>query len=479
MHYTLRISMHSSNLISKGRITGALLSVLCSSLVLICLLISGCAPLPNVKDLIDEASLNAQTPEIVGAHGPLSPDQSKAILEKLKREVGETDILQRHLTLEQEIVGSPLVEGNKVTLLENGPATYNAIFAAIRNAKDNINLEIYAFEDDELGSRLANSFIEKQAQGLQVNVMYDSAGSRNTPKSFFEWLKKNGIRVLEFNPINPLHARKGWDINNRDHRKMLVIDGKITFTGGVNISRVYSSSLFAERHKGEPWRDTDVQIEGPAVAEFQKIFIETWKQQKGKPLSPRNYFPQLTKKGNEIVRVIGSSYDDPLNLIYVTLISAITNAENSVHLTIAYFAPDPQMLRVLKDAARRGVDVKLILPSNTDIVPVLYAGHSHYSELLKAGVKIYERQDVLLHAKTAVIDEVWSTVGSTNLDWRSFVYDDEINAVVLGWEFAAQMEAVFAKDLQNSRQINEKEWAHRPLGAHIKEWMARVWERML
>ena len=205
-------------------------------------------------------------------------------------------------------------------------------------------------------------------------------------------------------------------------------------------------------------------MDGPVVGEFQKLFLATWEKQKGEPLAPRDYFPQLGNKGREVVRAIGSSPDEPYSLIYATLISAIGSAETSVYLTNAYFVPDPQLLAALKDAAQRGVDVRIILPSNTDSWLVFHAGRSYYAELLGAGVKIYERRDALLHSKTALIDGVWSTIGSTNLDWRSFLHNDEVNAVILGQEFGAQMQAMFETDLASSNPITLEQWEQRSLG---------------
>jgi cardiolipin synthase len=179
------------------------------------------------------------------------------------------------------------------------------------------------------------------------------------------------------------------------------------------------------------------------------------------------------------VRAIGSSPKDPYSLIYATLLSAIGSAETSVHLTNAYFAPDPQLLAALEDAARRGVDVKLILPGKTDSWLVFHAGRNYYGQLLRAGVKIYERQGVILHAKTGLIDGVWATVGSTNLDWRSFLHNHELNAVVLGPDFAAQLRAVFESDLAGSTEVSLAQWERRGLDLRIKELFARAWEYWL
>jgi cardiolipin synthase len=448
-----------------------------------CLLAAaGCATLPDTDALI--ARHTAQAARFETARGPLSVQKSAAILAQLKRKSGDIDILEKQIALEQAIVGSPLILGNKVTLLQDGAVTYSAMFAAIRRAQDHINLESYIIEDDDIGRQFADLLLEQQGRGVQVNLIYDSVGGFNTPKAFFERLTAGGIEVLEFNPINPLAAKTPWLINNRDHRKLLVVDGGTAFIGGINISSVYSSGSIARRtvkaaENTAAWRDTDLQIEGPVVGELQKLFMETWEKQRGKPLAPKEYFPALKAQGKDIVRAIGSTADDPYSLMYLTLISAIGNAEKQVYLTNAYFVPDPQLLKSLIDAAGRGVDVRLILPSHSDSAVVFHAGRSHYSTLLKAGVKIYERHGALLHSKTALIDGVWSTVGSTNLDWRSFLDNDEINAVILGREFGQKMQAMFASDLEASEAIDLERWKHRPLSFRFKEWMARVWGRLL
>ena len=215
------------------------------------------------------------------------------------------------------------------------------------------------------------------------------------------------------------------------------------------------------------------------AASFQTLFMDTWKEQKGDPLPKRNYFPRIAPDGDEVVRAIGSSPEQPYSVIYVTLLSAINSAQSQVYLTNAYFVPDPQMLTALKDAVARGVDVRLLLPGKSDSALVTYASHSFYDELLSAGVKIYERQDALLHAKTAVIDGVWSTIGSTNLDWRSFVTNQEINAVVLSPGFGAQMLKMFNDDLQQSTLITLENWRRRSIVSRIKEFGSRLWARLL
>ena len=450
-----------------------------------CLLaLAGCASLPDAAREMEVP--HAQAVEFDNARGPVSTSKSAAILEELKSKSGDIDILQKHMALEQAInADSPLVLGNKLVLLQDGPATYKAMFAAIRKAKDHINLETYIFEDDDIGRQFADLLLERQAAGVQVNLIYDSVGCLNTPKVFFERLSAGGIQVLEFNPINPLTGnKKEWLLNNRDHRKLLVVDGRIAFIGGINISESYSSgpSTKSSRKKGGDtvgWRDTHLQIEGPVVAEFQKLFMDTWTKQKGQPLARKNYFPKLSKQGDDIVRAIGSASADPHSLIYLTLLSAIANAEQRVYLTNAYFVPDPQLLKSLTDAARRGVDVRLVLPSYSDSWAIFNLGRSYYTQLLQGGVKIYERRGAVMHSKTASIDSVWSTIGSTNLDWRSFLHNDELNAAILGHDFTRQMDAMFAKDLAESDAIDLDRWKHRSLMLRAKEWLARLAEYWL
>lgn len=447
------------------------------------LLGTGCAQLPR-SDLIAEWR-NSREVRLAAASGPLSPGRSAAIIEALRARVGDLDILQRHIAVEEAVAGSPLIVGNKVELLRDGPATYKAMLAAIRQATDHINLESYLIDDDQVGNQFADVLLERRARGVTVNLIYDSVGGIDAASGFFERLRKGGVNVLEFNPINPLETRGDWRINNRDHRKLLIVDGKSAFIGGINISRVYSQrgslsrGLKSATQGPRPWRDTDLRIEGPVVAEFQKLFIQTWNQQRGEPLARARYFPPLQAQGKAIVRALASTPEAANSPIYLTLLSAIGTAEKKVYITMAYFVPDPQLLRALTDAARRGVDVRLLLPGHSDFWAVFHAGRSHYGDLLDAGVKVYERNSVLLHAKTAVIDGVWSCIGSANMDWRSFLHNQEANAVVLGPDFARQMEAMFDRDLLESSRVTLKAWRRRPLLPRLQEWTARLWEYWL
>jgi cardiolipin synthase len=448
-------------------------------------LLGACSSLPTIAqpDTDDAGTAGVL---IDGAHGPLSAGARNRILARLKAAGEDSDILERHLAFEQEIVGTPLSAGNKVVLLQDGPSTYQALYGAMAAATNSIDMESYIIEDDEVGQRFAKELKAAVVRGVVVNLIYDGVGSIDTPKAFFDDLSAHGVNALQFNPVNPLKARAGWDVNSRDHRKLTVIDGRTAFVGGINISSVYSGGSFSQHSKqapghGEkvPWRDTDLQIDGPVVADFQKLFMDTWRRQAGKTLAPANYFPEIGRQGDVVVRAIGGTSTEPSSQIYATLISAIRSSSTSILLANAYFDPDPQLLGAIMDAARRGVDVQLLLPSVSDSWLVMSAGRRHYGELMEAGVKIYERQGALLHAKTTLIDGVWSAVGSTNLDWRSFLHNDEIDAVVLSASFGDQMRAAFQNDLAQSRPLTPAQWSSRGLISRVQEITAGMWEYWL
>jgi cardiolipin synthase len=369
-----------------------------------------------------------------------------------------------------------LIAGNKLTLLNDGPQTIAAMIAAIKGATDHINLETYIFDQGVLGDEFSDLLIAKQKTGVQVNIIYDSVGSLKTPQEFFQRLRDAGINLVEFNPVNPFKRFGSWRVNNRDHRKILIVDGRIAFTGGINISDDYSSgSLFHSRSRNKShlgWRDTHVQVEGPAVASFQWLFMQAWVDQKADDLAARKYFPPLKPMGDKVVRVIGSEPGGDYET-YKAYVLAMQEAKISIHLTNAYFVPDVQMVEALTNAAKRGVDVKIVFPGVSDASLVMYAGRSFYNQLLAAGVHIFELQASVLHAKTAVIDSQWSTVGSTNLDMRSFLHNREVNLIAFDAEFGAIMESAFNEDLKNSIEITPEKWAERPFSDRVREWTAR------
>lgn len=447
--------------------------------------LAGCAGLPQLQDVEDAAATRPATPlRIVGPDGLLMPEYRAALERRLKGD-RPAGLLGRQLEVMQAVTDSSLVAGNATTILVDGPDAYAAMLAAIAGARDHVHIESFIFEDLDFGQRLGDLLVAKQAAGVAVSVLYDSFGSKATPQAFLQRLRDAGVRVCEFNPLNPLRAMVAWRLNHRDHRKIVVVDGTIAFTGGINFHQVYrTGSAPGMKRRSSPtieegWRDTHLAIRGPAVAELQRLFLQSWEKQRCESLPAREFFPPLRAEGDRVVSVIGSSPDGMANRMYLTLVSALTRAERSIYLTAAYFAPDENTIAALTGAAARGVDVRLLLPGITDSWLVLQAGRSHYATLLAGGVRIYERHDTLLHAKTAVVDGVWSTIGSSNTDWRSFCQNDEVNAVVLGEAFGGEMTRLFFDDLAEATEVGREAWEDRGAEARFGEWFARHWEHWL
>jgi cardiolipin synthase len=411
-----------------------------------------------------------------------SPRAARAI-EALVRRTGDT-LLERHVADTEQILGTRIFAGNSVRLLVDGPQTHAQMFASIAAARDHINLVSYIIDDDETGARLADALIDRRRAGIVVNLMYDSVGSMATPTAWFDRLRDAGISVCEFNPVNPSRLRRAWQVNNRDHRKILVVDGTTGFAGGVNVSDVYAAGSFGPARRrdpgGMPWRDTHVMVQGPAVADLQRSFVDRWAQQRCTHLgdTPR-YFPEVAIAGPLPVRVVTGGPERATTDHFRALLSAFENAEQRIFITCAYFVPDPAMRDALLRAARRGVEVRLLLPSVSDFWAPLEAGRSHYAALLAAGVRVHERTGALLHAKTAVVDGVWSTIGSTNLDFRSLLHNEEVNVIVFDDRFAAELEGLFARDLDLSTEITIDEWARRGLAPRLRQWFARQCESLL
>jgi cardiolipin synthase len=416
----------------------------------------------------------------------LSQGEREKVLQKVAAQ-GSADVLQRQMAAMSGFGELDLYSGNEAKLLIDGPATFAAMFAAIRKARQQILLESYIIEDAAVSRQLADLLAQKRAEGVGVFVIYDAVGSIGTQTAYFDSLRAAGVATCAFNPVNPLMRPGYFDITNRDHRKILVVDGETGFTGGINISAVYSSGSFNPKRRGASdeeiarsgWRDTQLQLRGPAVTALAELVRETWHKQgcEGQVAALSQQQKAQAPAGHQLMRIVPSAPGEASNRIYAMLLSAIAAAQRSVYLTMAYFAPGAEMIAALCAAAQRGVDVHLILPSRSDFTPVLHAGRSHYERLLEAGVKIDELQDAVLHAKTAVIDGVVSTVGSSNMDWRSFTSNTEVNAVVIGDDFGQVMTSMFRRDLAVSQRISTEQWRERPAWQRFKETLARAFER--
>jgi cardiolipin synthase len=356
------------------------------------------------------------------------------------------------------------------------------MFAAMAQARDHINLQTYILEDGEAGERLVAVLKDKAAAGVQVHVLYDSIGSIGTPREYFDRLREAGVRVCEFNPVKT----RIDSVNNRDHRKILVVDGRVAFTGGINISNAYgSSSRRARRTQGQErdkktgWRDTQVRVQGPVVAQFQRLFLDAWALQDCGPFAEARYYPKPGRSGDKAMRVVASDPRADRSEMYAALQERIAKARSRVWLTAGYFVPDAETKSALVEAAARGVDVRLVLPGFSDFWAPVYAARSHYKDLLAAGVRIFEWHEALMHAKTAVIDSQWASIGSTNLDWRSFVHNYEADVIVYHAGFARELEQLFQRDIAASEEIDARQWRRRGVRERLMEWFARQWEYLL
>lgn len=423
-------------------------------------------PLVLILAALVSACVSAPTPGV-------SPDllQAKAGADPAR----SLDLLRQQ---GERFAGIPFLGGNKVELLKDGPASFAALTEAIRSAQTRIDMESYEF-DEKAGGEFSDMLLAARSRGVEVNLVYDAWGAAGTPTALFDRLRAGGVRVLEFNPLHP-NGRVPVELNKRDHRKLLCIDGRMAITGGVNISAVYEN---APKPRGadpaqQAWRDTDVRIEGPVVAQFERYFMETWRQQRGPALADPPATP-ATAVGDTVVQAIDGAPDSEQPLIYRTLLAAVTLSQTSAHLTTGFFVPTPDLAAALIAAARRGVDVQIVVPGQSDSGAAVAAGRAGYGDLLEAGVRIHERQGRILHAKTAVIDGQWSAVGSSNLDWRSTVWNNEIDAIILGAEFGGRMEAMFVDDVKDSHTVTLDAWRRRGLGERVQEIRAKLVETLL
>lgn len=363
--------------------------------------------------------------------------------------------------------------GNTLNIITSGDVCFSLIISSIKKAKKSINLETYIFNSDNVGWVIAKELAKASSRGVEVNLIYDSVGSVQTNAKLFEFMKTAGIDIIEFHPI--FNIRKIFKINLRDHRKIMIIDGKTAFIGGMNIGKEYAG----KKYHGDDWRDTHVKITGPAVKDIQYFFMENFIRSGGSISDFASYFPELNKQDGKLVMILSSKTRRNIKPIKESYLSAIRNAKEFIYITNAYFVPDSKIYRALINSAMKGVKVCLILPRKTDIPIVRYAGMYLYKRFLKHGVKIYEYDYSVLHAKTAVIDGIWSTIGSANLDRRSVNYNLEINAVILDQEFGKNMKDIFEKDVQNSKQLTLERYERRSVIHFIMQWLSYRFRKFL
>jgi cardiolipin synthase A/B len=423
------------------------------------------------------------TPAVAGEDGLATPREAKAAVHRVAAQAPDPVAFNQLLTEIGELSHVPIFKESRASLLIDGPATYRVMGDAIDKARHTIYVETYIFADDKVGQQFARRLQDKAREGVAVRVIYDSVGSMTSGEDFFNSMKDAGVLLIEYNSINPITSSSTLPVNNRDHRKLLIVDDAVAFTGGINFSETYRSSSprkpASDKLKAG-WRDTHIAIYGPAVMGFKQTFREQWQRQGGAAVDvpARGAIPD--KAGTDLIVALqsegGSDTESP---IYRAYLEAIKMAERRVWITQAYFVPDKEFLDQLKDAALRGVDVRILVPGISDSNVVLYASRSHYGDLLSHGVRVYENHSSVLHAKTAVIDGIWSTVGSSNLDFRSFLHNDEVNAIVLGKDFGKQMERQFELDISGSQVLSIEDWQDRPLTYKLQEVIGRSVEYWL
>jgi cardiolipin synthase len=364
------------------------------------------------------------------------------------------------------LTGMPLTQGNRVEVLRNGVQIFPSMLAAIRGAKKTINLEFYIYWDGEIGRMFAEALAERARAGVTVNVILDSVGSAPMSRELVLFLQRNGIQVEWYHPLRWYTLSR---VNHRTHRKILIIDGAIGFSGGVGIADEWLGDADTRDH----WRETVARVEGPAVTQMQFAFMDNWVKSRGELLTGLDYFPQLAANGAHCAQVVKSSPSEGSSAVKLLYIVSIVSARQSIYISNAYFVPDRDTLRALEAAVRRGVDVRVIVPGEfTDVPLVRHAGRWQYERMLRRGVRIFEYQPTMMHAKTMVVDGIWSTIGSSNFDDRSFRLNDEINVNMYDESIAAQMETLFFEDLARSEEITRRRWLRRPFFDRVKEEVA-------
>lgn len=368
---------------------------------------------------------------------------------------------------------SPVTENNRIQVLQDGKEAFRSMCEALRQAEHHIHLEFYIMKDDEIGRAIQQILVEKARQGVQVRVIYDAVGSRKLKNSYIDELKRAGVQITSFLPVYfPWLSSR---INFRNHRKIIVIDGKIGYTGGLNIGDEYLG-------KGPLgyWRDTHMRIEGDAVYYLQFIFLKDWYVAYNQYISETEYFPVQESVGKSLVQMAASGPDTDWESIWQTHFSLIASAQRKICIISPYLIPDESILMGLKTAALSGLDVRMILPSQPEYYIVYYATKSYYEELLRAGVRIYAYTKGFIHSKVIIVDDQVASVGTANLDVRSFQYNFEVNAIIYDGGIAQQLMVDFEKDLQDSDELLLDHYLqHRGSGARFLESTVRLFSPLL
>jgi cardiolipin synthase A/B len=366
---------------------------------------------------------------------------------------------------------APIVSGNRIEVLLNGDETFPSMLREIRKAKSTITFAQYLYEDGSIARELAQAFADRCRAGVKANILLDHHGSGKAPSDIIATMKDAGCHVEYFRRVEAEGIIFPWKLlryNYRSHRRVLVIDGRIGFTGGYGISDAWTGDGRTPEH----WRDTNARIEGPVVSFLQAAFAESWLETTGIAIGGDGYFPRLDAAGNVRAQIVKSSPTGGSFQNYMLFLLSINSAKKSILITNPYFIPDNVMTEALVKAAKRGVQVVVLLPGEIDSQLTYTASRSHYGPLLLGGVEVFEYKASLMHAKTIVIDGVWSTIGSTNFDNRSFALNQEINLTVYDSGMAHRLEEIFQEDLKYSQKITYEQWRSRSIFERLGEFFA-------
>jgi len=362
------------------------------------------------------------------------------------------------------LLGPPILEGNKVEALLNGDQIFPAMLAAIREAKQTITLETYIYWSESIGTEFSQALSERARAGVKVHLMLDFMGSMKMDNKLVDEMKAAGVQVQRY------HKPAWWKLarmNNRTHRKLLVVDGKIGFTGGVGIADTWRGNAQDKDH----WRDSHFRVEGPVVGQIQGVFNDNWTKATGVVLDGPGYFPELTPKGNMPAQMFSSSPTGGSESMHLMYLMAITAASKTIDLSAAYFVPDDLTIRTIIAAAKRGVKVRLITPGPIiDSTLVKAASRERWPELMAAGVQIAEYKPTMYHVKTLIVDNLLVSVGSTNFDNRSFSINDEANLNVMDEAFATQMSEIYEADWARATPVSAHKFAQRPWHQRVTTW---------
>lgn len=371
------------------------------------------------------------------------------------------------------LLGPPLIGGNRVQTLLNGDEIFPAMLASLRAAQHSITFETFIYWTGQIGEEFAAVLAERAAAGVQVHVLLDWLGSEKLDDTLLRLMRDAGAHVEKYRPLRWYHLGR---LNHRTHRKIMVVDGKVGFIGGVGIADQWLGHAQSPDH----WRDTHFQVEGPVVADLQAAFLDNWLKTRADVLNDERYFPPLEPAGEVVAQAFKSSSREGSSSARLMFLISIEAAQRRILIANSYFVPDDRCVQALIDAARRGVAIEIIVPNHhTDVPLARRASRARWGPLLEAGIAIYEYQPTMFHCKIMVVDDRWSTVGSTNFDNRSFRLNDEANLNVLDEGFAARQTTIFAADREKSHRITWEEWINRPRSEKLAESFAALFRSQL